>query len=79
LTDKAIGAARDLILFADGVQEGAGGFPELARRARVAARDVLELAEQLDAERSARVAMQKARDEALDVLRRRAGQAMAAA
>jgi hypothetical protein len=45
-----------LIEFADGIEEA--GYPELARRSRMSARDVLELAEQVREERSARVALQ---------------------
>ena len=42
--------ANELIVFADGVEEG--GFPEYARRARATACDTLELVEQLAAARS---------------------------
>jgi hypothetical protein len=53
---EAIERARELIVFADGVEEA--GLPQYASRARMVAHDALELAEQLDAERSARQALQ---------------------
>jgi hypothetical protein len=59
--------AERLLDFADGFSDG-GGEPELAARARVVARDVLKLASDLDAERSARLAMQEARDRAIALL-----------
>lgn len=49
--------ARELIVFCDAIQEA--GFPELARRSRVVARDLLETLDMLGAERSARRAMQE--------------------
>ena len=52
--------ARDLIAFADGLEEG--GFRDYAQRSRVVARDLLTCASELRAERSARVAIQKQRD-----------------
>lgn len=58
--------ACDLITFADGIEEA--GFVELARRSRVVARDVLRLAADLDAERSARVAIQEQRDRLLEIV-----------
>jgi hypothetical protein len=58
--------ARELIVFADGFTAAGGGNAELARLARVAAGDVLELAQALDGERSARVAMQTERDRLLE-------------
>ena len=64
-------AARDLIAFADGVEDA--GHPDLARRSRNVARYTLWLLDQLDAEHSARVAMQKARDQGLEILARHAG------
>ena len=67
--------AYDLILFADGVEEA--GYPDLARRSRIVSRELLEIANDLDAERSARVAIQKARDEAVGILANQAGEALA--
>jgi hypothetical protein len=57
--------ALDLISFADGFQDA--GHPELARRSRIVARDVLELDGLLAAERSVRVALQ-ARIETLEAI-----------
>ena len=51
--------ASELIVFAYGYSAATGGDAELAGRARMAARDVIELAEALEAERSARVALQE--------------------
>ena len=48
------------------------GLPEFGARLRVLARDVLELAEELAAERSARRALQDGRDAAVAVLARQA-------
>jgi len=58
--------ARELAVFCDGL--ATGGFEAFARRGRVAADDVLRLAGELLAERSARVAIQEQRDEAVRVL-----------
>jgi len=52
--------ARDLIVFADGLEEG--GLRVYAQRARSVARDLLQCAGELRAERSARVAIQKQRN-----------------
>lgn len=59
LLDAAEQRARELLVFAHGFDAAGGGNAELARRARMAARDVLKLAEMLAAERSARVAIQE--------------------
>jgi hypothetical protein len=50
--------ALELIVFCDGLDD-AGQFPDLARRARAVARDLLETLDMLEAERSARRAMQE--------------------
>jgi hypothetical protein len=54
--------ARDLVTFADGINEI---YPELARRSRLVANDLLELAQALTAERQARLAIQVDRDRLL--------------
>jgi hypothetical protein len=55
--------ARELIAFTRGMEEaGFPDFPQWTRLSRVVARDVLELDEQLDAERSARLAIQARAD-----------------
>jgi len=48
--------ARDLIVFCDGIEEG--GFAVYASRGRVVARELLAALDALDAERSARIALQ---------------------
>jgi hypothetical protein len=58
--------ARELLAFTDGIAEA--GFPELSRLSRVVARDLLEVLEQLDAERSARRAIQEARDRLMAII-----------
>jgi hypothetical protein len=58
--------ARDLITFADGLEEG--GFPDYASRARATARDALELAEQLEAARSMNDALHADRDRLRNLL-----------
>jgi hypothetical protein len=50
--------AREMIVFCDGFDEG-GLYPEFTRRARLVARDLLEVLDLLGAERSARVALQQ--------------------
>ena len=57
--------ARDLITFADGLEEA--GLRTYAQRARATARDVLELGRQLRHERGARETIQAHRDR-LDAL-----------
>jgi hypothetical protein len=52
--------ARDLIVFADGVEEA--GLRVYAQRARVVADDLLRIAADLRAERSARLSIQQERD-----------------
>lgn len=52
--------ARDLISFADGCEEA--GLTVYAQRARVVAGDLLQVAEDLRAERSVRVSIQAERD-----------------
>lgn len=51
--------ARELVVFADGVAEL---YPELARKSRLTANDLLEILPMLAAERTARLAIQAARD-----------------
>lgn len=58
--------ARELLVFADGVEDA--GHPELARRSRSVARDALALAASLAAERSARIAIQADRDRLLAMM-----------
>ena len=55
--------ARELIAFADGLEEG--GFRDYARRSRVVARELLQCAADVRAERSARAAIQAQRDKLL--------------
>lgn len=64
--DGARKRAQEFLHFSDGFEDA--GHPELARRSRVTARDVIDLAGQLEAERSARVAIQRARDQAVAIL-----------
>jgi hypothetical protein len=52
--------ARELILFADGLEEG--GLVAYAQRARVVARDLLQVAGELRAERSVRGSIQEQRN-----------------
>jgi hypothetical protein len=59
--------ARDLIVFCDGFDEG-GLYPRFTRRARVVARDLIDALDQLDAERSARIAIQAQRDRLLGIV-----------
>lgn len=56
-------SARELITFADGVEDA--GHPDLARRSRNVARETLWLLDQLSAERSARRAFQTSHDRLL--------------
>jgi hypothetical protein len=53
-------SARDLIAFADGLEEG--GLRVYAQRSRAVARNLLQCAADLRAERSARAAIQAERD-----------------
>ena len=66
--------ARELAVFCDGI--AAGGFESFARRGRVAADDLLRALDELEAERSARVALQEQRDHAVDLLGERAYRAI---
>jgi hypothetical protein len=52
--------ARELVVFADGIEEN--GFRRLAQRSRCAADDILQLVTELRAERSVRMAIQEQRD-----------------
>jgi len=75
--DDARQRARDALAAGDVLEEI--GLPEFGGRLRVLARDVLELAEQLEAERSARRTIQADRDDAVAILARQADAALAAA
>ena len=56
MNSTAAQRARALILFADGVEQA--GWADYAQKARDVAHDLLKLADQLEAERSARGALQ---------------------
>jgi site-specific recombinase len=58
--------ARDLIVFADAFEDA--GHPQLARRSRVVAADLLRIVGELRDEQSARRAIQADRDRALQIL-----------
>ena len=60
---QAAQLANELIVFADGAEEA--GLVTYAQRARVVARETLWLVDALEAERSARRAIQEARDRLL--------------
>jgi hypothetical protein len=66
---EAVERARQLVEFSHGLADG--GHPETARRCRVVARELIEIAAELELERSHRMAMQAARDRLLEVLERR--------
>ena len=68
LLDDAEQRARELIVFADGVEEA--GLRVYSQRARVVADDLLRTAEQLRGERSARLAIQAERDRLRETLSR---------
>jgi hypothetical protein len=70
----AAAQARDLLTFAEALEDA--GMTEAARRSRLVAQDCLWLVGLLADERSARAAMQAARDEAVDLLGQRAYEAM---
>lgn len=70
---QAAQLAAELIVFADGAEEA--GLIAYAQRARAVARETIWLADALEAERSARKAIQEARDECLRILANHAGQA----
>lgn len=76
LEAEAGAIAEETRVFVDGAAD-AGANPELVRRARLLADTVVELIDTLQAERSARVAIQAARDRAIAVLERQAGLAAA--
>lgn len=68
--DRAAAAAaraRELLLFADGAQD-AGVQPQLCMRARAVARELIWAVDELASERSARIAMQKQRDDCLKLI-----------
>jgi hypothetical protein len=58
--------ARDLVLFADGIEEA--GLGHLARKSRAVARDVLSLVAELRDEQVARTKIQADRDRLLRML-----------
>ncbi len=64
--DLAAKAAADLIVFADGLEQG--GWGDYARRARCVARETIWLAQELEHERAARQAVQTARDRLLQMV-----------
>jgi hypothetical protein len=63
--------AEAAVAFADGLELGGGELVEYARRLRVVAGDVLELADLYAAEISARVALQRANERLEGLLRAR--------
>jgi hypothetical protein len=67
--------ARELLVFCDGFDEG-GGYPELTRRARLVAGDLVEALDELAAERSARVALHARCETQQQLLGKRAGDAL---
>jgi hypothetical protein len=71
---SADAGARELLVFCDAIEEA--GLPQLARRSRLVARDLLDALEQLAAERSARVALQERCERQQAILGGRADDAM---
>jgi hypothetical protein len=70
---KAAELAAELIVFADGAEEA--GLVAYAQRARVVARETIWLVDALEGERSARRAIQEARDRCVQILANQAGRA----
>lgn len=66
---EALERARELRTYADGLDEAR---PELARRLRIASDELSELAWQLEAERSGRLALQVRYEGCLEILGKRA-------
>ena len=66
---QAAQQAAELIVFADGME--AVGYTDYAQRARVVARETIWLVDELEQERSARQAIQRQRDDALELLGKR--------
>jgi hypothetical protein len=66
--------ARELVVWCDALSDA--GLDETARRARVVARDALELVDALAAERSARRALQQRCEQQQAILGRHADQAL---
>lgn len=62
--------ARELITFADGLEDG--GMTDTARRSRAVARETLELVDAVRSERSARQAAQASYKRCLDLIGARA-------
>lgn len=71
--DATRARARDLWAWADGYEDTNAGH---ASRCRLVARDVLDLAEALEAEQGARVAMQENYQRCLDLISSRAYERM---
>ena len=69
--------AAALVAFAEGLDQA--GLTELARRARLAAGDVVELADEVESERSARLAMQTNYARCLNIIGRAAYDSVEAA
>jgi hypothetical protein len=67
MTGDGRSRARELIAFCDGLDES-GLLPDFARRSRVVARELLENLDLLDAERSARRALQERCDRQQEIL-----------
>lgn len=76
MTPGAQQRARDLIQFADGLDEG--GFPHFAAKARMVARDSLDAVAELEAERSVRRALQERCERQQDILGKAVYRALAA-
>jgi hypothetical protein len=68
--DTAVARAHELIAFCDGLEDA--GQADTARRSRMVARDLIEIAEQLRAERSACSAAQANYERCLNILGRQA-------
>jgi hypothetical protein len=72
MTETAADRARALIVFADGLEaSGADGTVDYARRARAVADDLLRAIDALEAERSARRALQERCERQQELLGRR--------
>jgi hypothetical protein len=72
--DEARTRAHDVLLRSDYLEDA--GLGRLAADARALARCTLKVVDELEAERSARVAMQVARDRCIAILERQAGAAL---
>jgi hypothetical protein len=74
VSPDAAQCAHDLLVFCDALEEA--GMPQLARRSRLVARDLLEALELLEAERSTRTALQERCRRQQAILGRRAEQVL---